>query len=313
MLPSPNQGHMQSSTSFQSSVLQQQPPFSEQLGFAALKPSSSEAAAQLVELMRLTLRHAQEIAVGEAEASAVRAQKAAAAAEASTTDAERDQVEIEVERLRAAFVGATGPSPNSGGAGVGQDALRLVDRRFPSSRFDDGALVERTQSMRTHAAPALRGDGGGDRQSLSVGHVSQRGASASPPVEAPPPESATSCHGKGGGSPDVAVAAQMTTEIEATVMWVQQLLESVHFVESDAPLDPGASLLSIVQPRLRHQKDEALHRSLKLFSQKKEEEQEFDTQAAFFRGQALAAVAAQRERLQSSYDELWKAAPALSR
>lgn len=82
----------------------------------------------------------------------------------------------------------------------------------------------------------------------------------------------------------------MTEQIESTVMWVQQLLESVHFVDSDAKLDPGASLLSIVQPRLRHQKDEALMRSLKLFSEKKQEEKEFDVHAVFFRGQALKSV-----------------------
>merc|ERR1719401_1469308 len=94
------------------------------------------------------------------------------------------------------------------------------------------------------------------------------------------------------------IASQMTQEIETTVMWVQQLLESVHFVESDTALDPGASLLSIVQPRLRHQKDEALAKSLKLYNEKKEEEKEFDERAAFFRRQALEAVSQSRDREQ---------------
>merc|ERR1712232_1479557 len=94
------------------------------------------------------------------------------------------------------------------------------------------------------------------------------------------------------------VAEQMTEQIESTVMWVQQLLESVHFVDSDAMLDPGASLVSTVQPRLRHQKDEALMRSLKLFSEKKQEEKEFDVHAVFFRGEALKSVQAlKREKL----------------
>ena len=32
----------------------------------------------------------------------------------------------------------------------------------------------------------------------------------------------------------------MAEEIETTVMWVQQLLESVHFVESEDVFEPGA-------------------------------------------------------------------------
>jgi hypothetical protein len=82
----------------------------------------------------------------------------------------------------------------------------------------------------------------------------------------------------------------MGEQVESTVMWVQQMLESVHFVDSDAQLDPGASLKSIVQPRLRHQKDEALKRSQKYFNEKKQEEKEYDVQKVFFRSQALKSV-----------------------
>lgn len=82
----------------------------------------------------------------------------------------------------------------------------------------------------------------------------------------------------------------MAQEVETTVMWVQQLLESVHFIESDTALDPGASLLSIVQPRLRLQKDEALQQSLQHFHEKKEAEQDVDERAALFRKRALQAM-----------------------
>merc|ERR1712187_608372 len=96
------------------------------------------------------------------------------------------------------------------------------------------------------------------------------------------------------------ISDQMSQQIETTVMWVQQLLESVHFIESDRSLEPGASLLSIVQPRLRHQKDEARHRSLTLFEEKKETEKEIDEHAALFRRRALQAVASQSQRTQPS-------------
>jgi len=100
-------------------------------------------------------------------------------------------------------------------------------------------------------------------------------------------------------STSASISKQMTQEIETTVMWVQQFLESVHFMESDATLEPGASLLSIVQPRMRHQKDEAVQRSLTLFHEKKEDEEETDECTVHFRNQALQAVMAQRSQMAS--------------
>merc|ERR1712187_731071 len=92
------------------------------------------------------------------------------------------------------------------------------------------------------------------------------------------------------------ISDQMSQQIETTVMWVQQLLESVHFVESDEALEPGASLLSIVQPGRRHQKDIALTQSVNLFHEKKEEEEAEDETAVFI-FQALLAVASQRSNI----------------
>eukprot|EP00928_Gymnodinium_smaydae_P090673 TRINITY_DN74432_c0_g1_i1.p1 TRINITY_DN74432_c0_g1~~TRINITY_DN74432_c0_g1_i1.p1 ORF type:complete len:236 (+),score=73.05 TRINITY_DN74432_c0_g1_i1:47-754(+) len=226
---------------------------SDGIGFATVRPSGADASAQLVELMRTTLRHAQEIssAVADAEACAARARKVAAAAVASTTDRERDLAQSELERLSAALSAHAGGGASPAAVSVSpQESLAPVDAVLPA-----GAGADSRQLV-----PAL---------STGTG----------------------------------ALAKQMSQEIETTVMWVQQLLESVHFVDSDTPLDPGASLLSVVQPRLRHQKDEALQRSLKLFNEKKEEEQEFDERAAIFRGQALQAVArAQRERHLGPHD-----------
>ncbi|CAK0849738.1 unnamed protein product [Prorocentrum cordatum] len=90
------------------------------------------------------------------------------------------------------------------------------------------------------------------------------------------------------------LAAALSQEVEATVMWVQRLLESARFTGSEEALAPGASLLSVVQPRLRHQRDEALGRSRALFRDMKEAEGEADEHAAVFRRWAMEAVLAKR-------------------
>jgi len=233
---------------------------SDGVGFATVKPRFSDASAQLVELMRATLRHAQEISVsvGEAEAIAESAKETVAMTDAATTPAERRTAESEIERLSACCA----PEP-------------------PDSKADS--------ERRAQLAPPAAGASAGDPPSGVCG-ASNAG---SPPDESGADASGPHAVTPAGGSESV--ASQMTQEIERTVMWVQQLLESVHFIESDRSLEPGASLLSIVQPRLRHQKDEARHRSLTLFEEKKETEKEIDEHAALFRRRALQAVSSQRK------------------
>merc|ERR1740117_966871 len=99
-----------------------------------------------------------------------------------------------------------------------------------------------------------------------------------------------------GASSEKTLTAEMAEEIETTVMWVQQLLESVHFAQSEDVLEPGSSLLTIVQPGRRQQKDLALQQSMNLFHEKKEGEQDAEDETALlFRDQALNAVQAQRK------------------
>merc|ERR1719188_2183219 len=77
------------------------------IAFATLQPKFSDCSAQLVELMRATLRHAQEIgaAVGEAEGAAERARATVAETEAAATAQESRVVDAEIKRLQAARCG----------------------------------------------------------------------------------------------------------------------------------------------------------------------------------------------------------------
>eukprot|EP00927_Polykrikos_kofoidii_P075151 TRINITY_DN71222_c0_g1_i1.p1 TRINITY_DN71222_c0_g1~~TRINITY_DN71222_c0_g1_i1.p1 ORF type:complete len:245 (-),score=33.97 TRINITY_DN71222_c0_g1_i1:88-792(-) len=217
--------------------------------FATLKPNSSDASAHFVELMRATLKHAQEISasVGEAEAVTAHARGVAAAVDASITEEERDRVEKEIKRLSTSLH-TSQLTPHVG--------FQAVDGPHAGGTSARGFV---------------------DYQNTAVANPA---SSAGPSGHHHVPTHST--------------AAQMTQEIETTVMWVQQLLESVHLVESGTAVEPGSSLLSIVQPRSRHQKDEALQRSLKLFNTKKQEEKEFDEHAVIFRRQAVQAALAAR-------------------
>lgn len=245
------------------------------VAFAAIKPTFSEASAQLVEQMRATLRHAQEIstAVGEAEAAAASAREAAAVADAAVLEEELQIEREELERLlrpqeRSAIPSAT-PSATPAPPMAPASSLALQ----PSS------VNAAAPSSASSASPS---DSAAGLAAVPTG--SHLGSAGGAPIGSASPR----------GGRQESVASQMTQEVETTIMWVQQLLESVHLIESDTPLQPGASLLSIVQPRPRHQKDEALQQSLALFREKKETEEEADERAAAFRRQALEAVAAQR-------------------
>lgn len=247
---------------------------SDGVGFATVKPKFSDASSQLVELMRATLRHAQEISVsvGEAEATAESVKEAIAMTDNVTTPAERRIVEAEIERLSASMFLWPDVDSKSDGDKRTQSMLPALVPTVASVAHTDASVGDASDGNsagNVGASPSeFSADVGGSRPAISI-----------------------------GGSKSV--ASQMNKEIERTVMWVQQLLESVHFIESDKSLEPGASLLSIVQPRLRHQKDEARHRSLTLFEEKKETEKEIDEHAALFRRRALQAVASQSQHTSS--------------
>eukprot|EP00929_Paragymnodinium_shiwhaense_P051113 TRINITY_DN25734_c0_g1_i2.p1 TRINITY_DN25734_c0_g1~~TRINITY_DN25734_c0_g1_i2.p1 ORF type:complete len:237 (-),score=57.46 TRINITY_DN25734_c0_g1_i2:120-830(-) len=185
---------------------------------------------------------------------------------------ERSQVEREIERLTALMHG--GPAPPSAEHAERLPRLQsgaptpLNKNARDRSRFDSNEGVPSRIPEGDHFA--MHWPDAQDASAHASGHS-----------------------GEAAGTP---IAAQMTQQVETTVMWVQQLLESVHFVDSDQVLEPGASLLSIVQPRMRHQKEESLQRSLQAFSEKKEDEKEFDERAAFFRRQALQEALKARPR-----------------
>lgn len=294
------------------------PRLSDGVAFATVQPRFSEASAQLVELMRATLRHAQEIgaAVGEAESVAGRAQEAAAAAEGAATEEELRMAELEIERLSASLASGTSgapakdrnlpPSPVPSMLQT-QGAERF--ERLVTSGSDQKPLAShgppgtQSRASTTESLPVVTDAGSGSGPQPILTAESSRAPSLPALREA---LGAGASRRQSGGPESSSQAAQMAQEVETTVMWVQQLLESVHFVESDTALEPGASLLSVVQPRPRHQKDEALHSSLKFFQEKKEAEAEVDEHAALFRRRALQNVAQQREKLKTqSQVEVW--------
>merc|ERR1719326_2160162 len=87
----------QSSLSRKSKTVQ----LSDGVGFATLRKNFPDASAQLVELMRATLRHAQEItaSVDEAEAATERALSAVTTVDTLTTATERKIVDTEIEKV----------------------------------------------------------------------------------------------------------------------------------------------------------------------------------------------------------------------
>jgi len=238
------------------------------VGFATLQPNFSDASAQLVEQMRATLRQAQEIiaAVGEAESTVERTRAALIATDSAATEAELLIAESEIERLSATF----------GNQGV-RPAQSASAHLTASSTMNLATISESAPA----SGPAITSE--------KSGPLAASAAGMSPLADGV----GLALPSDGDGQ---SVAGQMTKEIETTVMWVQQLLESVHFTESDEALEPGASLLHIVQPRLRQQKDDAVNHSLVLFNEKKETEKDVDEHAAFFRSQALQAVSSQKIR-----------------
>lgn len=298
------------------------------MGFATLRPTFPEASAQLVELMRATLRHAQEItaAVGEAEGAAKRAQAAVATVDAATTQVERRVVESEIDKLSAwlappkqpdgsgtadkgNYRSALAASMPSALAATSQVTTTSATAQQPSQGSSATSALPQAAPAQNATTDAAAVAGQEDGPSSGTGSFplassgldgGLRGEGESAAVQGA--RLAESLRDKDGtGKPSVAL--EMAEEIETTVMWVQQLLESVHFIDSDTPLEPGASLLSIVQPGRRHQKDIALDQSKIVFREKKEaEEEDDDLNTAIFRrlrGEALQAVSMQRTTMSS--------------
>lgn len=296
------------------------------VGFATLQPTFPDASAQLVELMRATLRHAQEITavVGEAEGAAERAQCKVQIVNSSTTAGERQRVDSEIERLTTWL---NRPPPVEEKSWI--DKYRNKEREklevpqsgtqpiSPSTTFTAPVSTSQEKAYVPSPPPILQSNSGptlaaaveeGVASTTSInsqavansdnaGSVATTGLSSSALVKAAPsnlPSTMPSATASGK-----TLASEMAEEIETTVMWVQQLLESVHFVESNEVMEGGASLLGAVQPGRRHQKEIALTQSVNLLHEKKAEEEDAEDETAVFRSLALQTVALQRSNLAS--------------
>jgi len=293
---------------------------SEGVGFATLKTTFPDASARLVELMRATLQHAQEItaAVDEAEAATERAQSAMTIVDTLTTSAERRIVDAEIEKVTNwlnrpppetwmdKYIARTTNERDRAAQMMSTSSVQPPISSAPSSAIATSTSASAPANVAVAAAPMTPapapmaavvedssvetapagGAGQGVIDSASAARTN-RSASVGGPL------SLQAGNYSMAGSTTTA-SAEMTEEIETTVMWVQQLLESVHFVESEQSLEPGVSLLSIVQPGRRIQKDIALNQSVHLFHEKKEEEEDAEDDAPVFRGSALQTVLAQR-------------------
>jgi len=307
---------------------------SKQVGFATLKPTFPDASAQLVELMRATLKHAQEItaAVGEAEGAAERAQCKVQTVDSLTTAAERRIVDSEIERLTTWLnrpppveekswidkyrkldklgdklevpqIGqqqptASPPTTLTMPMSLSQEKEKVSVSSPPPVPPTSGptlaaAVEEGTAPTTSGSSQAVGNGGSGDNAGLMASTALSNGSvvKTTAATHHPTVHSATTS--------GQTLTSEMAEEIETTVMWVQQLLESVHFVESDEVMEPGASLLGAVQPGRRHQKEIALSQSVHLLHEKKEEEEDAEDETAVFRSLALQTVAFQRSNLQS--------------
>ncbi|CAE8613294.1 unnamed protein product [Polarella glacialis] len=134
--------------------------------------------------------------------------------------------------------------------GPGDDpALRPTS----ASGVEDPSPSDREEPASEDAAPAASGVLEQPDADVTDVHVVTADAvacdrpviAASKPVEVNTP-----------GSP-LKVGPQLVQEIEATALFVQQILESAKLVESGKAIQPGASLLSVA-PLTRQQEDDAL-------------------------------------------------------
>jgi len=218
---------------------------SDGVGFVSVNPNFSDSSAQLMDFVRATLKHAQEITatVDQAEQTADLALRCT-----NSVELDREWMEQEVARLQSIL--GIKPPPVEG---------TPVAKSVPP------------QASKTGDAP--------------------KEAAATAPPDATPglPEGVTLS--AGAGEP---IADQMAKEIQITVMWVQQLLELVHVVESGEKVEAGKSLIDMVRPGALRTKKDALAQSLGLFREKKEDDEEFDSRAQVFRNQAMSAVMANR-------------------
>jgi len=304
---------------------------SDSMGFATVKDTFPGAAAQLVVMMRATLRHAQEItaSVGEAEGANERAQTVVTNVENTTTVAEQSIADAEIEKVvnwlnrpqetfqeqrgrAAAAAGAdkwaSSVSVSATSVQTGIASVPVSVQTSPPRPSNAAGAISSTVSLASEDATPGGAEAGGAVQGAGVlSTAAQLGAKGAATPYGSLLDNANmsgmpTLYGQSAAASSTkTLTSEMTEEIETTVMWVQQLLESVHFVESEDVLEPGASLLSIVQPGRRGQKEIALHQSVNLFHEKKEEEEDADDEAPKFRNRALQAVKAQREGL--DYDE----------
>lgn len=211
---------------------------SDGVGFVSVNPTFGDSSAQLMDYVRVTLKHAQEITVtvDQAEQSADAALRCT-----NSVELNKEWMEQEVTRLQSNL----GIKPVGGVANVVPP---------PSSKSGD------TQPDPASASPGAN-SGAPEGFSLSAG----------------------------AGEP---IADELANEIQITVMWVQQLLELVHVVESGEKVEAGKSLIDMVRPGGGATKKDALSQSLGLFREKKEDDEEFDSRAQVFRNQAMSHVMA---------------------
>jgi len=214
---------------------------SDGVGFVSVNPNFSDSSAKLMDFVRVTLKHAQEITatVDQAEQIADQAFRCT-----NGVELDKEWMEQEVARLQSIL----GIKPADG-----------VPRVVPPP-------------------PAKSASG----EAQPTAPIAQQGATGLP-------EGVTLS--AGAGEP---IAEQMNYEIQITVMWVQQLLELVHVVESGEKVEAGKSLIDMVRPGALRTKKDAVAQSLGLFREKKEDDEEFDSRDAVFRGQAMSHVMAQR-------------------
>lgn len=298
---------------------------SNSMGFGTVKNTFPDAAAQLVELMRATLRHAQEItaSVGEAEGANERAQSVVTNIDNTTTTAEQAIANAEIEKVlnwlnrpqetlpeQRGRTAAYPTSPSAAPASAASVPASVTTPTVPSNAPRASALAPTSFVPAASPAAASGSDesvgaaqaGGSGQGAPALSGVGAQGSLGSKGAMTPygslldNESGMPTLYGQSAATFGTkTLTSEMAEEIETTVMWVQQLLESVHFVESEDVFEPGASLLSIVQPGRRGQKEIAVHQSVHLFHEKKEEEEDADEERSKFRNRALQAVQMRRQ------------------
>lgn len=251
-------------------------------------PDLPGLSSKLVEEMRETVSFAREVAdaVGEAEVLAELGRASAEAALAACSEKELGWARAELARLQ----GATSPSDCGRAPSVAASAA------LPSAVPDEVAATAPATPVEGGPGPAdPAGADGADGADLAADAPeaaspeasAEEAAAAAAAVAAAEEEAAfAALLASGGPAGQGLLGVELAQEVETTVAWVRELLDTIRLVDADVPLPIGAPMRPVFRQLPRQPSDGSLREALGLDREPKDP----DMIAADFRIRATNAA-----------------------